>query len=575
MVDSTKSRTRYVPRPSLIARLLSFGLAASLSLFGCSASKEIAAITYTCETSPELSPAPGDGTVCGAGDPNLEGMEPHFPTTVCQTLSATRFASDSSPPSEDTLDTTLIQQALDSCRTAQLDATGAVIRPAGAVKLVANGTNNAFVAGQIRVQSQTLWVDAGVTLYASRNPDVFQIPGNTCGAIGLNDSKACLNFVEVSGNKPAIMGDGIIDGQGGEPLIGHEYSWWELSYALREVDGSLGNPTLINLNGGTNGFVLYRITLHNSPKFHVKLTSILPADAPTCVRRGQGFTVWGVTVLTPSKWFNSRGVQLTPSLARNTDGIDPGSGSDTECGLMACNTISTGDDHIAFKGGHRVTDVTIAHNHFGTGHGMSIGSETYGLGIENIDIYDLTIDADSRPVGSDAQAADFNGIRVKSDESRGGPVNNITYRDICMRDMNNAILLSTAYNPLFAGTDYPVFGAMSFQNVHHVTCKALRSPVVTLNGFNAIRSAGPFSFDNVHIDNTGPFSASAQFSSIVLGPREVSFGDSLVALSQNSTPEGGRGLSVTDSRDPSQASPPRKCVFPTLPAPKPPAGWTW
>ncbi|MES1177152.1 MAG: hypothetical protein ABUL62_22715, partial [Myxococcales bacterium] len=86
MVDSTKSRTRYVPRPSLTARLLGFGLAASLPLFGCSASKEIAAISYTCETSPELSPAPGDGSVCGAGDPNLEGMEPQFPTTVCQTL---------------------------------------------------------------------------------------------------------------------------------------------------------------------------------------------------------------------------------------------------------------------------------------------------------------------------------------------------------------------------------------------------------------------------------------------------------------------------------------------------------
>ncbi|MET0792138.1 MAG: glycosyl hydrolase family 28 protein [Polyangiaceae bacterium] len=574
MVKSTKS-IRLLPRRSLTARLLGFGLAASLSLLGCSSGKEITEFTYTCETSPELSPSPGDGTVCGAGDPNLEGMEPQLPTEICQTLTATRFASDLSPPSEDTLDTALIQKALDSCRTAQLDANGAVVRPAGAVKLVASGGNNAFVSGQLRITGQTLWVDAGVTLYASRNPDVFQIPGNTCGAVGLNDSKACLNFIEVAGNRPAIVGDGIIDGQGGEPLIGHDYSWWQLSYALRDVDGSLGNPTLISLNSGTAGFVLYRITLHNSPKFHVKLTSILPAGTATCTRRGQGFTVWGVTVLTPSKWTNSLGVQLTPSYARNTDGIDPGSGSDAECGLMACNTISTGDDHIAFKGGHRVSDVTIAHNHFGTGHGMSIGSETYGPGIENIDIYDLTIDADSRPVGADAQAADFNGIRVKSDESRGGPVKNITYRDVCMRDMNNAILLSTAYNPLFAGTDFPEFGAMTFQNVHHVTCMGLRQPVVTLNGFNALRPAGPFSFDNVHIDNMGPRSASGQFSSIVLGPREVSFGDSLVALSQSATPEGGRGLTVTDGRDPLQAPAPKKCVFPTLPAPRPPAGWTW
>jgi len=563
MVKPTKSFVRRVcESPSRIAGLLGCCLAVLLpGSFGCTANEDIPEIQYSCETSPALSPSPGDGSVCGAGDPNLEGMEPSFPTEVCQTLLATRSASDDSPPSEEDIDTPRVQQALDGC-------------PEGsAVKLVANGSNNAFVTSTLQIRGRTLWVDQGVTLYASRNPDLYQLPGGTCGKLGVNDSKACANFLEVSGVKPAIMGDGVIDGQGGEPLVNRDYSWWEISYALRSVDGSIGNPTLINLNSGTSGFVLYRITLHNSPKFHVKITSVLPQGA-TCDRRGQGFTVWGVTILTPSKWLNSRGVQLTPSFARNTDGIDPGSGSDAECGLVACNTISTGDDHMAFKGGHHVSDVTIAHNHFGTGHGMSIGSETYGPAIENIDIYDLTIDADSRPVGIEAHGSDFNGIRVKSDESRGGPVRNITYTDVCMRDMNNAILVSTAYNPLFAGTEYPEFGAMSFRNIRHVTCKAIQQPVVTLNGFNALRPAGPFTLDNVVVDNMGPLSASSQFASIVLGPGPVTFGDSFTNLSAHPSPEGGRGLSVTDNRDGSQPAP-RKCVFPTLPAPHPPAGWTW
>ncbi|MES1188053.1 MAG: glycosyl hydrolase family 28 protein [Myxococcales bacterium] len=563
MVKPTKSFVRRVcESPSRIAGLLGCCLAVLLpGSFGCTTNEDIPEIQYSCETSPALSPSPGDGSVCGAGDPNLEGMEPSFPAEVCQTLLATRSASDDSPPSEEDIDTPRVQQALDGC-------------PEGsAVKLVANGSNNAFVTSTLQIRGRTLWVDQGVTLYASRNPDLYQLPGGTCGKLGVNDSKACANFLEVSGVKPAIMGDGVIDGQGGEPLVNRDYSWWEISYALRSVDGSIGNPTLINLNSGTSGFVLYRITLHNSPKFHVKITSVLPQGA-TCERRGQGFTVWGVTILTPSKWLNSRGVQLTPSFARNTDGIDPGSGSDAECGLVACNTISTGDDHMAFKGGHHVSDVTIAHNHFGTGHGMSIGSETYGPAIENIDIYDLTIDADSRPVGIEAHGSDFNGIRVKSDESRGGPVRNITYTDVCMRDMNNAILVSTAYNPLFAGTEYPEFGAMSFRNIRHVTCKAIQQPVVTLNGFNALRPAGPFTLDNVVVDNMGPLSASSQFASIVLGPGPVTFGDSFTNLSAHPSPEGGRGLSVTDNRDGSQPAP-RKCVFPTLPAPHPPAGWTW
>jgi polygalacturonase len=566
MLKQTKSFFSANARPerlgSTLLGVLGCCLAVLGSSLGCSSSEPLPEIQYSCETSPTLSPSPGDGSVCGAGDPNVEGMEPSFPTEVCQTLAATRFASDDTPPSEQDIDTPRIQAALDGC-------------PAGsAVKLVANGSNNAFVASTLRINGRTLWVDAGVTLYASRNPALYQLPGDTCGKLGVNDSKACANFLEVSGLRPAIMGDGVIDGQGGEPLIDRDYSWWEISYALRSVDGSIGNPTLINLNSGTSGFVLYRITLHNSPKFHVKLTSVLPPDTPTCERRGQGFTVWGVTILTPSKWLNSRGVALTPSFARNTDGIDPGSGSDAECGLVACNTISTGDDHMAFKGGHHVSDVTIAHNHFGTGHGMSIGSETYGPAIENIDIYDLTIDADSRPVGIEAHGSDFNGIRVKSDESRGGPVRNITYSDVCMRDMNNAILVSTAYNPLFAGTQYPDFGEMTFRNIRHVTCKALNPPVVTLNGFNALRPAGPFTLDNVVIDNMGPLAASSQFAGIVLGPGDVSFGNSLAKLSANPSPEGGRGLTVTDNRD-GVPREPRKCVFPTLPAPQPPAGWTW
>ncbi len=85
---------------------------------------------------------------------------------------------------------------------------------------------------------------------------------------------------------------------------------------------------------------------------------------------------------------------------------------------------------------------------------MSIGSETYG-GVNGLTVCDLTIDADSRPVGDGASPGDFNGIRVKSDSSRGGSVDNVLFRNVCMRDVNNAILICTAYNPLFSGTLIP------------------------------------------------------------------------------------------------------------------------
>ncbi len=570
MWKSTKSL--FGTRAERTARAL-LGLASVAALFGAlgcasaDSNKNITPLVYDCDTNPALSPDPGDGTVCGAGDDTI-GQEPTFPTDdeVCATLQATRFADDMHPPAEDPnangtdLDTAAIQAALIACK-ASTATTGRHV-----VKLVANGNNNAFVAAHLVVDSTVLWVDQGVTLYVSRNPNLFQATGS-CGVIGINDSSACQDFLGITGTSPGVVGLGTIDGQGGEPLIGHPYSWWQMSYALREIDGSIGNPTLVDVLTGTTGFLLYKITLHNSPKFHVKLASA-PADG-VCDSPGKGFRVWGITLLTPSKWTNSQGLLLSPSFARNTDGVDPGSNNIATCGVIACNTISTGDDHLAIKGGHLVSQLVIAHNHFGTGHGMSIGSETYGdrnngTGVDGIDIHDLTIDADSRPVGFDAQPGDFNGIRIKSDESRGGTVNNVKLTDICMRDMNNTILISTAYNPLFAGTSYPNFKSLEFHNVHHVTCGNLVQPVVTLDGFSAVRPAGPITLDNVVVDNVGPQAVAAQFANIVLGPNASNFSNFIPTVTD-----------VTITNNVTAPSNPKRCVFPTLPAPHPPAGWSY
>jgi polygalacturonase len=543
-----------VPEPgarwSRARRLDFLGAVSLLGAAACGANDDLPAIDYVCGSAPPAADSAG-GAACGADDPNLPA-EPKLPTDICQTLTANK----SSPTEDDLshpLDTDRIQAALSACKDR-------------AVKLVSDGSNNAFVAAHLLLNSVTLWIDAGTTLYASRNPDLYQKTGN-CGLLGISDSGACTDFITMGGTSPAIVGDGTIDGQGGEPLVGRDYSWWQSSYALRAIDGSIGNPTLINTATGTTGLLLYRITLHNSPKFHVKITSA-PADG-VCSSPGNGFIVWGITILTPSRWTNSKGEVLTPSFARNSDGVDPGEGSIAYCGVIACNTISTGDDQIAIKGGHWVSDLIVAHNHFGTGHGMSIGSETYGSytsrdgvqhrGVENVTVYDLTIDADSRPVGYEATASDFNGIRVKSDESRGGLVNNISYTNICMRDMTNAILISTAYNPQFAGTLYPDFKTLTFRRVHHVTCMGLQRPVVTIEGFNAARPVGPVTLDNVIVDNLGSLDVAAEFADITLGPGSVNFVPT------------GQGVTLTDIRREGDA--PVPCVFPTLPTPEVPPGW--
>jgi polygalacturonase len=426
-----------------------------------------------------------NGGSCGAGDSNLP-PEPTIPP-ACTTLNATQNVAASALPSETSLDTSAIQSALNGCGSGK------------AVKLAASGSSNAFITGPLTVPSGVaLWVDAGVTLYATRDPSVW-------------GSAAAL--ISVAGAGSAIVGDGVIDGQGGEPNIGSSQSWWD------QNAGSSGNsPALISVRGATN-FTLYRITLHDSPKFHVKLGA-------------DGFVVWGVTIKAPSKATNSVGTALSYSNAHNTDGIDPGEAASN--GTIACSRISTGDDHIAIKGSSStgVSHLTIAHNRFGAGHGMSIGSEFTG-GVSDINVYDLSIDGQ----GMGTSGGSSNGIRIKSDSSRGGLVNNVTYSDVCVRNLSNPVYLTPLYSTA-TGSYIPQYTNIKIQNFHGLAGGS-NKPTVTLDGYDSSH-LNSVTLDNVVID--GSPSLKASYTKVTLGPGDVNFAPSgtgvtvTSAISGTSTP---------------------------------------
>jgi polygalacturonase len=313
----------------------------------------------------------------------------------------------------------------------------------GAVKLVTNGASNAFLIGALKINSAVLWVDAGVTLYAAT------------GATG--------TIITVSGTGSQIVGDGTIDGQGA--------GYWS----------NPPGPTLIQATGSK--FVMYKIHLQNSPGFHVKVT-------------GDHFVIWGATLQTPSS--NAGG--QTPQTAHNTDGIDPGAGAkvDTTYGYIVCNTISVGDDHIAIKGGTdgHVSNLVIAHNHFGAGHGMSIGSETGPGGVSNVQVYDLTVDGNVFP---GASAVNANGIRIKSYQGAGGPVDQISYQNVCTRNLANPILLEPNYTAGTAtGGGTPVFTNITIQDFHDLSTSSVK-PVVTLDGYDSSHKS-TVTLNNVVID---------------------------------------------------------------------------
>jgi polygalacturonase len=415
-------------------------------------------------------PPPG---TCGAGDAKLPA-EPTIPA-ACATLHATQNVAANGVPSESSLDTAAIQAALRSCTSGQ------------AVKLTTGSGTNSFVTGPLSIPSNvSLWVDAGTTLFGTRSRSVY-------------GSASAL--ITVSGANSKIVGDGVIDGQGGEPIIGGSGSFWD-------QNGNGGSsPTLIQVSGATN-FTLYDITLHNAPMFHVKLGA-------------KGFVVWGITIKTPSKSTNSVGTALTVSSAHNTDGVDPGEAASN--GYIVCNKISDGDDHIAIKGSSPtgVTNLTIAHNHFEAGHGMSIGSEFTG-GVSGIDVYDLSIDG----LGGTVE----NGIRIKSDSSRGGLVNDVTYSDVCVRGLSVPILLTPRYTTA-TGNEIPQYTNIRFANFHALNGPA--NQMVTLDGYDSSH-LNSVTLDNVIVDGITAGRVAAQYTKVTLGPGNVNFIPS------------GTGVTVTD-----------------------------
>nr|ANJ43570.1 glycoside hydrolase family 28 [Aretaon asperrimus] len=333
-------------------------------------------------------------------------------------------------------ETSAIQKALSSC------AKGKAVR-------LASGT---FISGPLTIPSGVgLWVDSGATLKASTTPKDFDEGKNTCGTLD-NDGKGCKPFIYIkSATGSGIYGKGTIDGQGGQTMTGKGETWWKLAADAKSKNKKQNAPRLIQIENSKD-ITLYLITLKNSPNFHVASKST------------NGFTAWGVTI-------------NTPGTARNTDGIDPmGSQNIT---IAHCN-IATGDDNVAIKAGNAPTKyVSILNNKFGVGHGMSIGSEVND-GVSDVTVTTLTLDGTT------------NGLRIKSDKSRGGLVTGVTYTDVCMHNVKNPIVLDTQYSKA-SGSHIPTFKGITFNNV-----KVLTAGTYTFDG---ISDSNPVeaTLTNVHI----------------------------------------------------------------------------
>jgi polygalacturonase len=386
--------------------------------------------------------------------------EPHIPA-ACVTLRARIAAVHGvlSAAGEQSLDTARIQNAIDDCA------------PGKAVLLRNDGAKNVFLIGPINLRSNvTLVIAAHTALVASRDPRLFDLAPGSCGTLSAH-GHGCKPLITADNvENSGIMGAGSIDGRGGATLLGQDVTWWQLAHAAKVKDESQSVFALIVLRRNRD-FTMYNITLRNSPNFHVS------------VGQTDGFTAWGVNI-------------MTPGTARNTDGIDPSSSHNVT--ITHC-FIHTGDDDVAVKSGRGgpSSNISILHNHFYTGHGMSIGSGTDG-GVDHMLVDDLTMD------GAD------NGIRIKSDPSRGGLVRDIVYRNVCIRNVTNPLIFTPHYTT-HPGNLLPIYRGIKLENV-----RILTPGTYTFLGYDADHKL-EISLDNVFADGLQQSRMIAKDADITIG----------------------------------------------------------
>lgn len=271
----------------------------------------------------------------------------------------------------------------------------AAVTAAGGGRLVVAAGD--YHTGQLTLVSRLdLHLEKGARLLFSTDPDAYRIEGRKfnplVSATGVEDL--------------AITGEGTFDGNG--------QAWWTEARAFKDAarargdsNEEIGRPRLLIIDKSKR-ILVQGVTLTNSPQFH-----FIPA-------RSADVTIRDVTV-------------RAPHTAPNTDGIDP---SASKRVLITGCVIDTGDDNIAVKSGKPehgpVEDMLVENCTFLGGHGMSIGSETFG-GVHNLTVRHCTFD------GTEA------GIRLKSSRTRGGLVENITYHDLTLRNVEVAIQITSYY----------------------------------------------------------------------------------------------------------------------------------
>jgi polygalacturonase len=325
--------------------------------------------------------------------------------------------------------TAALRDAIEACRRA---GGGRVLVPPGV-----------FLTGPIHLRSNVdLHVSEGATLRFRRDPEAY-LPVVLTRWEG----------VELMGYSPlvyaygetnvAVTGTGTLDGQA------DARHWWPWKGDGHPESQRPDRDRLLQQaeTGIPVAERVYGAGHHLRPQF------VQPYRCTNVLIEGVTITNSPMWVIHPvlSRNVVVRGVTIV-SAGPNNDGCDPESSTDV---LIEDATFDTGDDCIAIKSGRNADGrrlaapserIVVRGCRMRAGHGgVTIGSEVSG-GVRDVFVERSTMSSPRLE----------RGIRVKTNATRGGTIENVFVRDVEIGEVGSAVDVDMAYEEGAAGAFVPV-----------------------------------------------------------------------------------------------------------------------
>lgn len=335
-----------------------------------------------------------------------------------------------------TVNTQAIQKAID---TAYENGGGCVVVPKGQ-----------FLSGALFFKKGVdLRLKKNAVLRSTVNPEDFPVISTRFEGIERDWRCAFLNFDQSKGVK--VYGEGTVDGKGVE--------WKAIPF------GGKGRPRMFCFTGCDGG----------------SLSGLQLRDQAS----------WGVHVLY-TDGFNISDLDIRAEhTIPSSDGLDIDSSNDVDIRRVY---IDVNDDCISIKSGkdtdgRRVSrpseNIIIDDCHFAYGHGgVAIGSEITG-GIRNVTVRNCRMDADN-----------WGPIRFKSQPSRGGVVENITFENITLNSTRSMLDVNMEWR-MVGELPPPAEVLTQLKNIRIINVKGKLNSVGTLLGF----ADAPFASDSFYFEN--------------------------------------------------------------------------